>query len=49
MDGDTIERRPALSADSSERVAVMALLGLKNQSTLALERDSPRSANRRLV
>src|SRR5580700_5809071 len=37
LDGDTIERRPALSPDASQCVAVVALLGLKNQRTMALQ------------
>jgi hypothetical protein len=36
LEGDTIERRPALSSDISQCVTVVALLGLKNKRTLTL-------------
>src|SRR5262249_7332491 len=46
-DGDRIERRTALAAAISERMAVVALLGLEDQGALTLQRRPVREEARR--
>ena len=41
LNGDSIQFRPALSSRSAQSVAVVALLGLKNERPLALQRCTP--------
>src|SRR5580704_2714968 len=38
LDGDSIQFRPALSTRSADSVAVVTLLGLENERSLALQR-----------